>query len=134
MISKFNSVESQVTNQPRNHILTNINVWSPDSRWLVYDTRSDPAGEKFDGSTIEIVNVDTHEVREIYRSQNGARCGVTTFSPTDRRVAFILGPENPTHDWQYSACHRRGVIVEVDCPQIAISLEARDIVPPFTPG
>ncbi len=68
MISESAAVESQVTNQLCGHILTNTNVWSPDSRWLVYDTRSDAAGEKFDGSTIEIVNVDTGEVREIYRS------------------------------------------------------------------
>ncbi len=49
-------------------------------------------------------------------------------------MVFILGPENPTPDWQYSACHRRGVMVEIDRPQVAISLDACDIVPPFTPG
>ncbi len=134
MIKKTDAVESQITNRPCGHILTNTNVWSPDSRWLVYDTRSDPAGEKFDGSTIEIVNVETGEVREIYRSHSGAHCGVATFSPVDRRVVFILGPENPAPDWQYSACHRRGVMVEIDRPQIATALDARDIVPPFTPG
>jgi hypothetical protein len=31
-------------------------VWSPDSRWIVYDTRSDPAGAVFDGETIEAVS------------------------------------------------------------------------------
>jgi dipeptidyl aminopeptidase/acylaminoacyl peptidase len=129
--------------------LTNVNVWSPDSRWIVYDTRSDPAGEKFDGRTIEIVNVETREVREIYRARNGAHCGVATFSPTASKVAFILGPENPTDDWQYNAWHRQGVVVDIELtpdtghrPQgghltpfsPAVPLDARDITPPFTPG
>ncbi len=126
--------EMQVTDRPGGHILTNMNVWSPDSRWIVYDTRSDPAGEKFDGRTIEIVNVGTREVRVIYHSRRGAHCGVATFSPAANKVAFILGPEDPTDDWQYSAWHRQGVVVDVEQPERAIPLDARDITPPFTPG
>jgi hypothetical protein len=126
--------EIQITDRPTGHILTNTNVWSPDGRWIVYDTRSDPAGEKFDGDTIEIVNVETREVHEVYRAKNDAHCGVATFSPTENKVVFILGPEHPTEDWQYSAWHRQGVIVNVDTPGQAIPLDARDITPPFTPG
>jgi dipeptidyl aminopeptidase/acylaminoacyl peptidase len=126
--------EIQVTHRPTGHLLTNINVWSPDGRWIVYDTRSDAAGEKFDGDTIEIVNVETGEVREVYRARNGAHCGVATFSPKTNRVVFILGPEHPTDDWQYGAWHRQGVLVDVDKPGQATPLDARDITPPFTPG
>jgi hypothetical protein len=128
------AVELQITDQPKGHVLTNANVWSPDGKLIVYDTRSDPAGEKFDGQTIEIVNVDTREVREIYRARNSAHCGVATFSPKETKVAFILGPENPTADWQYGAWHRQGVIVAVEEPQHATPLDARDVAPPFTPG
>jgi hypothetical protein len=128
------AVEMQITNQPQGHILTNTNVWSPDGSWIVYDTRSDPAGEKFDGETIEIVNVDTREVREIYRARNGAHCGVATFSPTEAKIVFIVGPEQPTADWRYNAWHRQGVIADVDRLQQAVPLDARDITPPFTPG
>jgi hypothetical protein len=130
----MNFRHTQVTNRPTGHILTNANVWSSDGQWLVYDTRSDAAGEKFDGSTIEIVNVRTGEVREIYRAKNDAHCGVATFSPADNRVVFILGPENPTDDWQYSAWHRQGAMVDIARPHEATSLDARDITPPFTPG
>ncbi len=129
-----NDVETQITDRPYGHILTNTNVWSPDGKWIVYDTRSDPAGDKFDGSTIEIVNVETREVHEVYYSRNGACCGVATFSPHDNRVVFILGPENPTDDWKYSAWHRQGVIVDIGNPRVAVPLDARDITPPFTPG
>jgi len=128
------NVETQITDQPVGHILTNINVWSPDGQWIVYDTRSDPAGETFDGSTIEIVNVATREVREVYHSYNGAHCGVATFSPRNNLVVFILGPENPTDDFKYAPWHRQGVMVSFDNPHVALPLDARDIISPFTPG
>ncbi len=134
MTQGIKSNELQITNRRQGHILTNINVWSPDSKWIVYDTRSDPAGEKFDASTIEMVNVESREGRDIYRSQNGAHCGVATFSTTKNCVAFILGPEHPTSDWQYSPWHRQGVLVEVEKPGVAVPLDARNITPPFTPG
>ncbi|MGD9636069.1 MAG: DUF3748 domain-containing protein, partial [Pirellulales bacterium] len=126
--------ETQLTYRPCGHILTNTAVWSPHSQWIVYDTRSDSAGSMFDGRSIEIVHVGTGEVREIYRSRHGAHCGVATFSPIAEQVAFILGPEHPTDDWQYSASHRQGVIVDLARPGVAVPLDARDLVPPYTPG
>lgn len=126
--------EKQITRGPGGRILTNTGVWSPDGRWIVYDTRSDPAGEIFDGNTIEMVNVETGEVRELYQSANGAHCGAATFHPREPRVVFILGPENPTPDWQYNAFHRQGVIVDLRNPGVALRLDARDLVPPFSPG
>ena len=126
--------ERQITNQPYGHILTNIGVWSPDSKWIVYDIRSDAAGEQFDGNRIERVHVDTGEVEVLYESQHGASCGVVTYSPTDDRVVFIHGPETPTEDWKYAAYHRRGVIVDAAMPGVAVNLDARDLVAPFTPG
>lgn len=128
------TTEAQVTRGPGGRILTNIHVWSPDGEWIVYDTRGDPAGDVFDGDRIEMVRVATGEVRCLYRSRNGAHCGVATFHPRDMRVLFILGPENPTPEWQYGPAHRQGVIVDAADPDTAAPLDARDIVPPFTHG
>ena len=128
------STERQITNQRYGHLLTNIGVWSPDGRWIVYDTRSERPGTNFDGNTIERVNVETGEVQILYRSTNGAHCGVVTCNPVESRVVFILGPENPTDDWQYAAYHRRGVIVNMDHPRSIANLDACDVSPPFTPG
>jgi hypothetical protein len=128
------SSERQITRGADNCILTNIGVWSPDGNWIVFDARSDPAGERFDGQRILIVNVHTGEVRELFRSKNGACCGVATFHPLENRVFFILGPEHPTPDWSYNAYHRQGVIVDVASPGQKRNLDARDVVPPFTPG
>lgn len=130
----LHSEERQITSGPGGRVLTNCNVWSPDGKWIVYDTRSDRAGSSFDGPRIEMVNVETREVRRLYESRNGARCGVVTFNPRKNQVVFILGPENPTADWQYGAYHRRGVIVDTTRPGVASNLDARDITPPFTPG
>ncbi len=126
--------ERQLTRGPGGRILSNAGVWSPDSQWIVYDTRPDDAGSVFAGETIEMVNVMTGEVKELYRSRDGACCGVVTFHPREWKVAFILGPEHPSPDWQYCAWHRQGVIVQVNQPGLTANLDARDIVPPFTPG
>ena len=145
LIKESLGVEKQITHGPGGRILTNTGVWSPDGEWLAYDTRTDAAGSDFNGSTIEIVNIQTGEVREIYRSKNGAHCGVVTFHPHEDKVIFILGPENPTPNWQYGMYHRQGVIVGADLaerpgkPAKALiasptNLDARDLTPPFTAG
>lgn len=126
--------ETQLTSGPGGRILTNVNVWSPDGEWIAYDTRSDPAGDTFDGTRIEMVHVRTKEVRVLYESKNGAHCGVVTWHPTEPKVVFILGPEHPTPDWLYGPTHRQGVIVDARSPGVAANLDARDLTPPFTPG
>lgn len=126
--------EVQLTSGPSGRILTNTNVWSGDGTWIVYDTRSDQAGSVFDGSRIEIVNVDTQEVRCLYESRHGAHCGVATWHPTLPIVAFILGPEHPSSDWTYGPARRQGVMVDMRQPHQHINLDARDLVAPFTPG
>jgi len=130
----MNGVEKQVTRGPGGHILTNTGVWSPDGEWTVYDTRSDAAGEVFDGARIEMINIRTGEVKVLYEAKNGAHCGAATFHPREPKVIFILGPENPTPDWQYGFAHRQGVIVDVKRLGLAVTLDACDLTPPFTPG
>lgn len=128
------AAEKQCTRAPGGKILTNTGVWSPDSEWIVYDTRSDAAGENFDGTRIEMVHVRTSEVKVLYESRRNAHCGVATFHPRENKVVFILGPENPTPDWQYGPSHRQGVIVEVANPGVSRNLDARDLKTPFTAG
>ena len=126
--------ERQITSAPHGHLLTNAGVWTSDGEWLVYDIRSDAAGARFDGTRIERVEVATGRVEVLYESVEGACCGVVTASPVDDRVVFILGPEHPTPDWSYGPARRRGVIVRCRRPGAVEDLDARDLVPPFTPG
>lgn len=119
----------QLTFAPRQHQLTNINTWTPDSQWLVFDVR--PFGASFTGSTIERVNVNSGAVEVLYRAMHGAHVGVVTVHPTRDAYVFIHGPERPDADWSYDFHHRRGVVVENG---VATNLDALDITPPFTPG
>jgi hypothetical protein len=124
-------MEKQVTTAREGHLLTNTSVWSADGKWIVYDVRSDEAGSVFDGDRIERVNVETGEVEELFRSGNGAKCGVVTCGPVGDEVVFILGPEHPTKEWDYGADRRQGVVVAGGRRH---NLDARDLTPPFTPG
>lgn len=136
-VAEIRGTEKQITRGPGGRILTNTGVWSPDSEWIVYDTRSDAAGDEFDGDSIEMVNVRTGEVRTLYRTRNRAHCGVATFHPRENKVVFVLGPENPAPGWQYGPFHRQGVIVAVEPTSpasVSVNLDARDLTPPFTQG
>lgn len=119
----------QITFAPRHHQLTNINTWTPDSHWLVFDVR--PSGASFTGETIERVNVHSGEVEVIYRAGEGAHVGVVTVHPRDEKYVFIHGPEKPDARWQYDFHHRRGVVTERG---VTTNLDAMDITEPFTPG
>jgi hypothetical protein len=125
------AIEIQVTDARRDHVLTNVNIWSPDSQRIVFDVRT---GEDFNGTTIEEVEVDTRRVRTLFESIDGAHCGVATYSPLGPWVAFILGPEHPSADWDYSASRRRGVLVDTRRPGTMVPLDAMNYAPPFTPG
>ncbi len=119
----------QITFTPRNHQLTNLNTWTPDSNWLVFDVR--PSGASFTGETIERVNVHTGELEVIYRATQGAHVGVVTVHPKSEKYVFIHGPENPDETWDYNFHHRRGVIVS---QAEVTNLDAMDITAPYTPG
>lgn len=79
--------EIQLTNSENGHMLTNRNVFSKDSQWVVYDTR--PIANEFSGKTIEKVNVDTKKTKVLYTDKNGANVGVVTYNPTKDQVVFI---------------------------------------------
>ena len=128
------NAEIVLTTRMQNHLLTNANVWSADSRWLVYDTRTAADGSTFDGTTIEAINIDSREVRRVYTSENGACCGVATWNPAKPEIAFILGPEHPTAQYSYGPSRRRGVLVDFDIPGVIRNLDARNLTPPFTAG
>lgn len=132
LLADVNAVERQVTHAPYGHVLTNINVWSPDGRWVVYDVRS--LDSVFDGTRIEQVNAETGEIQTLYRTKNGAAAGVVTYHPHEPKVVFIHGPENPTPEWNYGASRRHGALVDVRQAGVARSLDALNYAPPFTPG
>ncbi|MEQ4924529.1 DUF3748 domain-containing protein [Proteus hauseri] len=125
--------EHQITFDSRHHQLTNINVWTPDSQWLVYDVR--PNGGSFTGLTIEKIHAKTKLQQIVYTASKGAHVGVATVSPTEPvRYAFIHGPENPDDEWHYDFHHRRGVIVDGSQNNYAFNIDACSLTSPYQAG
>lgn len=125
-------IEKQLTTAERHHQLTNINIWTPDSQWLVYDVRQDES--QFTGETIERVNVETGECEILYEGQEGACVGVATVAPQEpTRYAFIRGPQHPDAQWSYAPYHRCGMILNGQTQQADV-LDALDITAPYTVG
>jgi hypothetical protein len=59
---------------------------------------------------------------------------VATWHPREAKVVFIVGPEFPSAEWDYGPARRQGVVVDAHRPGVAVNLDARDLMPPFTPG
>jgi len=89
------------------------------------------------GDTIEMINVRTGEVRELYRARNGRTAAWPRFIRARAKSSSSWVRERPTPDWQYGPFHRQGVIVTADTNAAispVVNLDARDLSPPFTPG
>ncbi len=91
--------ERQLTFSPKNHDLDCNDNFSPDGRFLCYDTR-DTVGEGIgNGQTIEIVEVATGEETVLYEPVESVTgdapapgVGACSFSGVTNEIAFIHGP------------------------------------------
>ncbi len=130
--------EIQVTDDnSKNHDVDNNDNFSPDGKWLVYDTRTVSGG--IGGcSSIERVNIKSGETEILYEIPDnqdyGPGVGAASFHPIENRVIFIHGlplctTENPYQQWR-----RTGVLVDADNPNVGINMDSRDVTFPFTPG
>jgi hypothetical protein len=127
----------QITSGSYNHDLDNNDNFSPDSKWLVYDTRTATGG--IGGSpSIEKVNVETSVIEELFVVKKnqlyGPGAGAVSYHPAENRVIFIHGVEPCSEKNPYQQWRRTGVIVEDNDPNIPIFMDARDITFPYTPG
>lgn len=133
----MNFTEKQLTSDNKGHFLNHTQVFSPDGKWLVYDTRNDDTKISSTGS-IEILNIETGEIKEIYQTQNqteyGPGVGAATFSPVQNLVLFIHGIRNSDQNQPYSFTRRTGVAIDLSAINEPIFMDARDILLPFTAG
>ncbi len=131
------ATEVQLTFDHKNHNLDNLDNFSPDDKWLVYDTRTCPSAMAAN-SNIEKVNVDTGRIVVLYKTPRqtkyGPGCGAPSFSPVDTRVIFIHGPMNACAERPYCYWRRTGAVVDASQPGKVVFLDARDVTPPFTAG
>lgn len=117
------AVERQVTATPKNHDLDNNDNFSPNGKWLCYDTRESLAPGIDNCTSVEAVNLDTGEERILYTPKNaliGTRpapgVGAVSFHPKDDAVIFIHGPfiEELGLRGPYAKPNRQGAIVPLD--------------------
>ena len=124
--------ERILTSGDYDHQLTCTNVFSCDSREILYDTRTQ--GRNPDASVIESVNCESGEIRLIYKNDTGARGAVVTCHPTERKACFIKGLDHPEINGRYHLTCRQGGIVSLDDMSDFCNIDARDVHAPFTPG
>ncbi len=122
----------QLTTGSHGHMIANRGCWSADGASILYDLRDDET--RFDGTAIERVMLDSLRVERIFESSNGACCGVPTCSPVDDRFVFIHADEHPDPQWSYCPWHRRGAVGRIMHPGRIETLDARDVVSPYTAG
>lgn len=121
----------------KNHDLDKNDNFSPDDKWLVYDTRTEEGG--IGGcALIEKVNVETGEIVVMYELKDnkpyGPGAAAVSYSHTENKIVFIHGLFNCTEENQYQQWRRTGVMVDDAAPNVPIFMDARDVTEPFTPG
>ncbi|REG88716.1 DUF3748 domain-containing protein [Algoriphagus antarcticus] len=130
-------LEIQLTIDPSGHFLNQRQAFSPDDKWLVYDTRNDETkiGEN---ASIQLVNVETKEVKTIYKLENqtafGPGTGAVSFHPSQNKVVFIHGLMNASEANPYGFTRRFAMQVDLDNANKTEPMEARDVNEPFTKG
>ena len=131
------AIPKQLTFDPKNHALDDNHNFSPDDRFLVYDTRP---GEGFimEGRTIEKVEIASAKISVIYYAPvpvtgQGPGVGAMSYHPTKDLVIMIHGPLTSTGLAYDQAC-RYGVMVSGSGEGEAQYADARDTTEPFTPG
>ncbi|MCP4644831.1 MAG: DUF3748 domain-containing protein [bacterium] len=129
------AAERQITYSPKNHDLDNNDNFSPDGRFLCYDTR-ETVGVGIDNSqTIEKVEIATGIETVLYAPPSiiGEKAapgvGAVTFHPIFNRVAFIHGPPVDTvpERGYYGKPNRNGAEVIADSSQSMVWLDHRDV-------
>ncbi len=121
----------------KSHDLDNNLNFSPDDRWLCYDTRPFN-GSIADGRTIEKVNIQTGKEVVLYRvahyvEHKGPGVGAVSFFPHKDSVIFIHGPDTEK-GLVYQKTRRVGAIVPADGSGKVVWADSRDVTFPFTPG
>ncbi len=129
--------ERALTSEPHGHLIHNCQIFSPDGKWIVFDSRNDET-RLIDSTRIGIVSTEDGVSKVVYETKTataaGPGVGAATFSPVEPVTAFIHGLENATNAQPYAMDRRSAVSVNLLAPGKGMHLDARDVTSPFTPG
>jgi hypothetical protein len=133
----MNLKEYQLTTEAKGHFLNQRQAFSPDDQWLVYDNRKEDSQIGLNTS-IELVNLSNGEVKQVYNAPEsnefGPGVGAAAFHPKKDEVIFIHGLSNFDSVKPYGITRRTGLAVSLDKNNQLNWKDARDVVPPLTPG
>jgi hypothetical protein len=142
--------EIQLTNGKHGHTLNATQIFSPDGKWLVFDTRNDDTHISRTGSICKL-NIATKEIVELYKTKNqsihGPGVGAAAWNPVNDSIIFIHGLLNCGKEKPYSFTRRFGAIISgnheagknaeirvLQSSQNGTVAEGRSIQEPFTKG
>ncbi|MFO1021869.1 MAG: DUF3748 domain-containing protein [Planctomycetales bacterium] len=132
------AAERQITQGTEyDHVLDNNDNFSPDDRFLVFDTRE---GEKIpESKLIAKVEIATGKITPLYHLYDSSPLGpgviAASYAPHCDEVIFIHGPVNITGpETAYEKHRRAGAIVSADGLRQIRFADARHVTAPFIPG
>ncbi|MEI9808017.1 MAG: DUF3748 domain-containing protein [Bacteroidota bacterium] len=129
--------EIQLTGDSFGHCINSTQCFSPDGTKIVYDARNDDSLITANGE-IRIFDIASGKDILLYKTTNqseyGPGVGAATWSPDGKMVLFLGGIQNAGKERPYSITRRTGIGIALNQPLIPVWMDARDIVPPFTPG
>src|SRR5690554_2717434 len=143
--SKSTMTERQISYSAKNHALDNNDNFSPDDRFLCYDTRGTVFNENLANSkSIEKIEIATGHETILWEPESvtgeEAAPGVAAVSwhPSDDKVVFIHGPmpDEVVSRGYYGIRNRTGVEVSADGKGVVAKIDCRDVSAsqPATPG
>ncbi|MEN8137632.1 MAG: DUF3748 domain-containing protein [Bacteroidota bacterium] len=134
--------ERQITFTEKNHALDNNDNFSPDNKFLCYDTRGTVFNESLDNTkSIEIVEIATGKETIIWNppsitgNQAAPGLGATSYHPIENKLIFISGPsiEEVEKRGFYSQKNRTALVVSTDGLQNVSYPDLRDVESEITP-
>lgn len=129
--------EVQLTTGLYGHMLNSNQVFSPDDKWVVYDTRNDQTHISRT-CCIEMANVHTGEIVKLYQAPDqtlhGPGVGAAAWHPLENRIIFIHGLLNCNESNPYSFTRRFGAILDTSSPFRIRAAESRTIDFPLIAG
>ncbi len=115
--------EKQLTHAAQSHDLDSNDNFSPDGRYLCYDSRETVGPGIEHGQTIEVLDLETERCIIVYKPEEivhgdapAPGVGAVSFSPAAMEMAFIHGPlvaETPERG-AYARSNRNGARVMLD--------------------
>ncbi len=136
--------EKQITFSPKTHALDNNDNFSPDDKYLCYDTRATVYNEKLANcKSIEKVEIETGKETILWNppfvTGDDAAPGVAacSYHPKENKVIFIHGPllDEVKERGHYSIKNRTAVVVDGNGGGIVERPDMRDVKNnPTTPG